>query len=255
MTVSNQLAKNSGFNMSVSNMQDALQMATMISNSQLAPANYKGRPEDTLVAMMMGHEVGLNPMQSIQNIAVINGKPSIYGDAMLALVQNHYSFGGINESYDENTKTAKCTVWRKGGAEHEQTFSKVDAETAGLWGRKGPWSTSPKRMLAMRARGFALRNQFADALLGLISAEEAEDMPRAERDVTPQGNVVSIDNQPLYISEAQAQEIEKLANSEKLLTVIKSAYKVGTLTDISADKFEECKARIASFLEKANANN
>lgn len=252
--MSNQLAS-SGFNVSVNNMNEAMQMATMISNSQLAPQAYKGKPDDTLVAMMMGNELGLNPMQSIQNIAVINGKPSIYGDAMLALVQNHPAFGGINESYDESTKTATCVVWRKGGDKHTQTFSKIDADAAGLWGRKGPWTQYPQRMLAMRARGFALRNQFADALCGLISVEEARDMPNVERDITPQSNVVALDA-PRYISTEQAQELESMAAPMNgLIEKIKKAYQLNALTDLEATKLDECKQRITAYVERQNANN
>ena len=152
-------------------------MAEMLSKSQMVPKCYQGKPQDTLVAMMMGAELRLNPIQSLQNIAVINGKPSIYGDAMLALVQRHPVYGGHEESFDDATMTASCTVWRKGDEPHTQTFSQSDAKTALLWGKSGPWTQYPKRMLALRARGFALRNKFSDVLAGLISREEAEDMP------------------------------------------------------------------------------
>ena len=60
------------------------------------------------------------------------------------------------------------------------TFSEQDAKVAGLWGKSGPWKQYPKRMLQMRARGFNLRDNFADILGGLITAEEARDMPEAE---------------------------------------------------------------------------
>lgn len=171
-----QQIKSTGFDLKPSSIEDAMNLATMISRSQLAPKSFAGKPEDTLVAMMMGNEIGLNPMQAIQNIAVINGRPSIWGDAMLALVQNHPKFGSIEETFDDTAMTAICTVVRKGGKAHTQKYSKQDAETAGLWG-KNTWKQHPKRMLQMRARGFALRDQFADALLGLISAEEAQDYP------------------------------------------------------------------------------
>lgn len=170
-----------GFALQPQNIQEAMQMADMLAKSQMVPKCYQNKPQDTLVAMMMGSELGLNPIQALQNIAVINGKPSIYGDAMLALVQNHPAFGGIKETYDESAMVATCTVWRKEGEKHTVTFSKADAEKAGLWGKAGPWSQYPKRMQTFRARGFALRDQFADALAGLISREEAEDMP--ERDM------------------------------------------------------------------------
>jgi len=171
-----QPAKPTGLSMQPQNMEQAMRLAQIISNSALAPKSYAGKPEDALVAMMMGYEIGLNPMQSLQNIAVINGRPAVWGDAMLALVQNHAAFGGIKEDFDEATMTASCTVWRKNGERHTVYFSQQDAQTAGLWGKSGPWQQHPKRMLKLRARGFALRDQFADALLGLVSAEEARDM-------------------------------------------------------------------------------
>ena len=174
------MISSTGFDLRPANINEAMQLATMISNSQLSPSSFKGKPEDTLVAMMLGNEIGLNPLQAIQNIAVINGRPSIWGDALLALVQNHPAFKSIEESFNDKAMTATCTVCRKNGKPHTSTFSQTDAENAGLWGKKGPWSSYPKRMLAMRARGFALRNQFADALLGLITTEEAQDITQDE---------------------------------------------------------------------------
>ena len=177
-----------GFDVKPANMGEAMQLAEMIANSQLAPKNFQGKKEDTLIAMMMGNEVGLNPLQAIQNIAVINGRPCIWGDAMLALVQNHPTFKSIEETFDSTTMTATCTVVRKGSKPNTETFSKDDAIKARLWDERetvtkgnytnpnqSAWYKYPKRMLAMRARGFSLRNQFADALLGLITREEAQD--------------------------------------------------------------------------------
>lgn len=178
----------SGFAMQPNSMSEAMEMAQMLSSSQMVPQNYQQKPQDTLVAMMMGSELGLNPIQALQNIAVINGKPAIYGDALLALVQSHPAFGGHEESFDDSSMTATCTVWRKGDAKpHTVTFSKGDAERAKLWGKAGPWQTYPKRMLMWRARGYALRDKFADALGGLITVEEARDIP-AEREINPANN-------------------------------------------------------------------
>lgn len=174
-----------GFALQPSTLNEAFEMANMLSASQMVPKHYQGKPQDTLVAMMMGAELGLNPIQALQNIAVINGKPAIYGDALLALVQSHPKFGGHEESFDNATMTATCTVWRKQDAsKHTVTFSQEDAQKAGLWGKQGPWSQYPKRMLMWRARGYALRDKFADALGGLITVEEARDIPE-EREINP----------------------------------------------------------------------
>jgi hypothetical protein len=179
-----ELTVRGGFALAPQSMTEAMTMATMLCKSSMVPKCYTNKPEDTLIAMMMGSELGLNPIQSLQNIAVINGKPSIYGDALAALVQNHPAFGGMEESFNETGMVATCTVWRKGGTKHTQTFGQADAQKANLWGKAGPWTQYPKRMLAMRARGFALRSQFADALAGLITREEAEDMPQQLQDYT-----------------------------------------------------------------------
>jgi hypothetical protein len=181
----NAIAKTgAGFALQPQNLTEAMQLADMLSKSGMVPKQYINNPQSTLVAMMMGSELGLNPIQSLQNIAVINGKPSIYADALLALVQNHPKFGGHEESFDEKTMTAACTVWRKGDKNpHTVTFSQADAQQAGLWGKSGPWQQYPKRMLMWRARGYALRDKFADALGGLITAEEARDIPEQDMGV------------------------------------------------------------------------
>lgn len=186
--------KTGGLVMRPQNITEAMNMATMLSRSDIVPKAYRNRAEDVLVAMMLGSELGLNPIQSLQNIAVINNRPCVWGDALPALAQNHPAWGGIEESFDDTTMTATCTVWRKDGPRHSQSFSQADAEKAGLWGKSGPWQSYPKRMLALRARGFALRNQFADALAGLITREEAADMPH-EIDITPERVEVCDDDQ------------------------------------------------------------
>lgn len=161
--------------MNPSTVKEGMELAAWIAKSDLAPRDYKDKPQNVLIAMQMGLEVGLSPMQAIQNIAVINGRPSIWGDAMLALVQNHKDF----ESIDENQSTAEkgvCIVKRRGMEPQRREFTVDDARKAGLWGKQGPWQTAPARMLKLRARAFALRDTFADALRGLQSAEEQRDV-------------------------------------------------------------------------------
>lgn len=226
----NAIAQTNGFALKPTSMQEAMAFAKQISSSQMVPKNYQGRPDDTLVAMMMGSELGLNPIQALQNIAVINGKPAIYGDALLALVQNHPKFGGHEESFDESTMTATCTVWRKGDdKKHTVTFSRQDAEHAKLWGKQGPWQQYPKRMLMWRARGYALRDKFADALGGLITVEEARDIPE-ERDITPREA-----DQPQALPHYPAEDFE--ANFPKWEQLIQAGKKTGKqIIDMVASK-------------------
>ena len=161
-------------------LTEAVTFSEMLSNSNMVPKAYQGKPQDILVCVQWGMEMGLAPMQALQNIAVINGKPSVYGDAMMALVQASPVCEDVEE-YFENEGTpnpvAVCVAKRKGRKPVTAKFSVEDAKRAGLWAKQGPWSAYPKRMMQMRARGFALRDAFPDVLKGLISAEEAADYP------------------------------------------------------------------------------
>src|SRR5690242_8115793 len=69
-------------------LAESMQLAKMIADSSFAPKDMRGKPGDVILALQMGSEVGLSPIQSIQNIAVINGRPSLYGDAALAVAMS-----------------------------------------------------------------------------------------------------------------------------------------------------------------------
>lgn len=201
--MTNELVTNNGGNSLVSGLgglRDAmmpksfgevLRFAEMVQHSSFVPKDFKGKPGEIVAVVTYGAEIGLSPMQALQSVACINGKPAIYGDAMLAVCQKHPLWEDMEERIegDGDAMTAVCIVRRKGDAPARYSFSVSDARKADLWGRAGPWKQYPRRMLQMRARGFALRDQFADALKGLIGQYEAQDYPvgpdRA-RDVTPQ---------------------------------------------------------------------
>jgi hypothetical protein len=174
-----QLATNQGF--APVTLDEAMRFSEMLSKSQMVPKAYQGKPEDVLVAVQWGKELGLAPLQALQNIACINGKPSVYGDAAMALVQASSVCEGIEEFFEgEGTPNpiAVCVAHRRNRTPVTARFSVEDAKRAGLWNKPGPWQAYPKRMMQMRARGFALRDAFPDVLKGLITAEEAQDYPQ-----------------------------------------------------------------------------
>tara|TARA_R100001591_G_scaffold116906_1_gene135039 strand:+ start:560 stop:1555 length:996 start_codon:yes stop_codon:yes gene_type:complete len=172
------------------NLKEAQEFATTLSKSGLVPKEFQGKPANILVAVQWGYEIGLAPMQALQNIAVINGRPSLWGDSLLALVKQHKNFAGCREWMEG--KIAFCEIKRTlNNGEMEATlaqFSEADAQKAGLLNKQGPWRQYPKRMMQLRARGFAIRDAFPDAIKGLITAEEAMDYP-PEKDITPHDGV------------------------------------------------------------------
>ena len=71
--------------LALASFDDALRFSQMVSKSEFAPKDFRGKPESCLLAIQHGSEIGLSPMQALQSIAVINGKPAVYGDTALAV--------------------------------------------------------------------------------------------------------------------------------------------------------------------------
>lgn len=169
--------KQPGFSLVPQSLTEAMELAKMMAESELVPKHFRNKPGDVLIAVQMGNEVGLAPMAAIQNIAVINGKPGIYGDAGKAIL---LAAGCILEEDDikiiKQTGQARCKITRGNRPAVERTYSIDNAKTAGLWNKEGPWRTNPERQMAWRAFWFAARDVASDLLKGLGGAEELSDI-------------------------------------------------------------------------------
>ena len=139
------------------------------------------KPQAVLAAIQAGMELGLTPMKALASVMVVNGRPAIFGDTPLALCM---ASGQFDHSQFEEKEVGKsgadtwgysCTVARKGCKPHTATFTVADAKRAKLWGKDGPWTFYPDRMLKARARSFSLRDTFPDVLGGIGIQEEVED--------------------------------------------------------------------------------
>jgi hypothetical protein len=167
-------------------MDECVRLAQICARSGLLPKSFYDEGKDPVaaafVAIQLGAEVGLSPMTAVQYVAVVNGRPTLYGPAQLAIVQR----SGLLEIFEEGIEfeagkpaDAWCKVKRIGRPEKTTRFTWAQASKAGLTNKKGPWQEYPERMLQARARTFALRDAFPDVLLGLAySTEEMADAPR-----------------------------------------------------------------------------
>lgn len=152
-------------------LDEAFRVSQAIAVSGLAPRGLE-KPEQIMVAIMAGAELGFAPFQSLQSFAVVNGRPTLWGDGLVAVVRRNGCT--IREWHDGDT--AHCAVTRPDTGETiERTFSQSDAIKAGLAGKTGPWQQYPQRMRAMRARAWAVRDGCADMLRGFQVAEEVHD--------------------------------------------------------------------------------
>lgn len=216
------------FDLSPRSLDEAMKLADILANSSIVPKDFIGKPGNILVAIQWGMELGLKPMQAMQNIAVINGRPSLWGDAVLALVLASPLCEYVHET--EENGVAVCRVKRRGDEEHIQTFSDADAKQAGLTGKQGPWSQYPSRMKKMRARAFALRDKFTDVLKGIAIAEEVMDYEPIEKDITPGKQA------PAQIAQkaADAARPARTERHDKIVSALETVAK-----DLGFDPFKE----------------
>jgi hypothetical protein len=247
--------------LALATFDDAFRFASMVAKSDFAPKDFKGKPESCLLAIQHGSEVGLSPMQSLQSIAVINGRPTIWGDAALALVQSSPVCEYVRE-YTEGEGdglVAVCEAKRRGyPAPTVVRFSMADAKRAGLANKSGPWTQYPARMLTLRARGFALRNAFADALRGLITAEEAQDYPtpvvppepvreptvvRLKPDAPP-----AVTDDPVAKARLAVSKAGTLDALDKLRTLVELRTSEGTFTQAQHDELVQLMHHKAEML-------
>ena len=201
--------------------------------------------EKTFVAMQCGAEVGLPPVQSLQSIAVINGRPTIWGDALPGLVWGSGLCEGIEERIEGtgDNRTAVCIARRKGVSPTERRFSMADAKRAGLLG-KGPWTQYPDRMLQMRARGFALRDAFADVLKGLQIREEVLDYPtEATSEAKPASLTVKL---PTALPEPEQAEVEPTDMTPQHCVYTATVQEIGRIT--SSKEAAQLAIKIAGYL-------
>lgn len=240
------------YDLSPRNFDEAWRLAEILADSELVPKDFRGKPGNCLVGMQWGHELGLKALQSLQGIAVINGRPSIWGDTMLAIVRASPLCEYVVEGQDADG-TAWCKVKRRGEPEQVRTFSDADAKLAGLQGKQGPWVTAPKRMKQMRARAFALRDVFTDILRGMHMAEESADLPPpSERHMGPADEVKPAAAKPELPAYAQADFDTNLPKWQKLIDDGKgTAQALLAKLSTKATFSEEQKARILSLKPKA----
>lgn len=188
-------------NLELNTLADMQTFCKVVAGTELVPKLYVNKPDAVLVAAMQGREIGLKFFQSLQSIAVVNGVPSIFGDAALALIRGSGQLDDFDEwievegvrqegpfpilKYAEEGKliVAFCRSKRKGMSRDRVTFYSVDdAKRAGLWEKKSasgfpsPWCTVPQRMLMFRARSWNLRDNFGDVLKGRAFYEESIDL-------------------------------------------------------------------------------
>ena len=155
------------------NLEDMRTASQLILQSGMCPDGYKTAPQ-VFVGLQTGAEIGLKPMQALNSIAVIHGRPTLWGDSALGMVRRSGLLTAFSEEVTGtgDNMVAKVVSTREDKFTVTSEFSAQDAKKARLWDKKGPWQTHPKRMLKYKARAFNLRDNFSDILMGMHLTEE-----------------------------------------------------------------------------------
>jgi hypothetical protein len=181
--------------------------AEMISSSELVPKDYVGKPNNVFLAIQTGRSLGLDPFQSVKHLYTVNGRTSLYGDMMLALVKDHKEYEDCKEEFGDMIdagnnhgmlpKFARCTIKRKGKSDIVREYTIEDAMrnpnfntfnknySTNKYDQPGTWMRNGKRMMQMRARSFALRDAFPDKLSGVYDEYEIQEI-HVTKDITDQ---------------------------------------------------------------------
>jgi hypothetical protein len=259
----NQLVAIKPFKFVPATYDESMKYADLLAKSDMVPKDYKGKVENTFVAIQMGAELGLSPLQALQNIAVINGKPTVYGVAMLAIVQAHPDYEWSEEFFEGEGDQRKAVfkIKRRGEPVHTAEFSIERAKKAKLWTKPGPWTDYPEDMQMWRARTLGCKAKFSDALKGLTSAEEARDYVNVTppEDAPKQSYTSKADDllrkmgatvEPT-ITDVPAEEVEVVEDSEDEDSRMD---KIGLIYEM-IDRYKVSEQAVSSWLAKAGVSS
>jgi len=248
-------------------MDEAYRLAKAVCMAGMAPRGMD-TPEKAMIAIMRGMEVGLTPFQALDKIAVVNGRPTIWGDGAMALVRASGLCEWITEEIEGtgDARVGVCEAKRRGDAKTiRRTFSVGDAKKAGLWGKQGPWSQYEERMLRMRARAFALRDGFADVLGGLYLKEEFDGIEgKAATIPTPptpppspvraqlQASVALIEKPAGFDFDEYRKDLQACEKVEEMNAVFDNVVDKGGLSEEETEECQRILSEIAAPLWKGD---
>ena len=217
----------SGFSLVAGNFEEAMTIANMLAGSKLVPQQYQGHPEDVLIACSWGESLGLKPLSALNAIAVVNGRPQLFGDALKALIMKH---GTIEENWDNEQGIWTMTAHRKGFPDVTWSYGYNDAiaaghvsynpqsNTFGLGARKSEaWVKYTKRMCQLKCRNFVIRDAFPDVIQGIdIEGSDDDVMQISEVQTEPVTEVPAIEQQ----KPTEAELMEQMSTVEDVSETI-----------------------------------
>ena len=160
-----------GFSYITAGLQERADYIARLAPSTILPSAYRGNAANAFVAAETGAALGLEPLQALASIAVINGRATLSSDLMAAVIRRA---GHTLRIVENSPESVTATLIRADDKKFEftVTWDKDKAVKAGLWGQRGPWSQYPTQMLRARAITEVARQGASEALMGMIYSPE-----------------------------------------------------------------------------------
>lgn len=160
---------------------DNWRMATQLSKSTIIPDNYKNKPENVIIAVGMAQKMGLDYFTVMQNLNIVKGKTAWSGSFCRTLIEKSNKFEDIDLEFvgkqGEDSYGCKVIAKRKSdGKIIEGPLVDMKMAKAEGWVANKKWLTMTQLMLSYRAMSYFARVNCPDALNGIYTSEEIEDI-------------------------------------------------------------------------------
>ena len=161
-------------------------VANAFSQSTLVPQNYQGKLADCMIAVEMATRMNISPVFVMQNLYVVKGKPTWAGQACMAMINACGKFRDVKHIYTgkKGTDERGCYVTAvriSDGETVDGTEVTISMAKNEGWTSNSKWRNMPELMLGYRAASFFARMYCPEALMGLQTSEEVEDVSERNR--------------------------------------------------------------------------
>ena len=191
------------YNISLTDSQGfelAQRVAKMLASSQLVPEEYRNNIPNCVIALNMAHRVRADPLQVMQNLVVVQGRPTWSSQFLIATVNSSGKFSALRYTFfgEPDTDSWGCRAWAVEKSTDEKLVGTdvtiAMAKLEGWYDKKGSkWKTMPQQMLKYRAASWWTRAYAPELSIGLHTAEEVHDIVNMNDD----GTVSSVTSESL----------------------------------------------------------
>lgn len=204
---------------SMKGFEHAQRVAKMLSSSSLIPKEYQGNIQNTMIALEMANRIGASPIMVMQNLYVIQGKPSWSSTFIIAALNACRRFSPLRFEMNGEEEEYGCHAWAYDLSTNDKlqgpkiTMKMANAE--GWVSKAGSkWKTMPELMLRYRAAAFFGRLYAPDIMMGMQTAEEVQDVKYVRPD--RESLEILFDEKKELLSEEEKANAERiLANAEE----------------------------------------